>query len=184
MPWWKSSSSSSSSSASSPVRKQRLSPSAGGSPSKNTRRESYAFLWSKRGESSQLRLERQRKLRPFSEVGIAALDTVSSTPVSRSPSNLDSVPLRSSSSPVLLPHPLPLPDHSHNNGVCAAGSACPSCRLPSPKGAAASGGVDVEEGSGSAVDCCVPITTEVNGERVPAAAGRYVDFPLFRYSDS
>ncbi|KAL0915836.1 hypothetical protein M5K25_013295 [Dendrobium thyrsiflorum] len=173
MPWWKSSSSSSSSSSSalSQARKQSPSSSAGASPSKNTRRESSAFLWSKRGESPQPRLERQRKLRSVAEVGIAGLDTVSSTPVSRSPSNLDLVPLRSSSSPVLLPHPLPLPEYSHNNGACAAGSACAGCRLPSPKGAAGGGGVEAEEGSGSAVDCCVPIATEVNGERASAAAG-------------
>ncbi|XP_020579139.1 mitogen-activated protein kinase kinase kinase 5-like isoform X2 [Phalaenopsis equestris] len=166
MPWWKSSSSSSSSSASSLDRKQRLSSSAGASPSKNTRRESSAFLWSKRGESARPRLERQCRLRPFAEVGVAALNAVSSTPVSRSPSNLDSVPLRLSSSPVL--HPLPLPEQLHNNGICTAGSTCAGCRLPSPKG----GGLELEEVSGSGVDCSVAITTEVNGERVPAAAGR------------
>lgn len=38
-----------------------------------------------------------------------ALATVSSTPISRSPSNMEVAPARSSSTPVPLPRPLPLP---------------------------------------------------------------------------
>uniref|UniRef100_A0A0E0JZ78 Uncharacterized protein n=1 Tax=Oryza punctata TaxID=4537 RepID=A0A0E0JZ78_ORYPU len=47
--------------------------------------------------------------------------TASSTPISRIASNMEVAPSRSSSSPVLLPHPLPLPDE----GDCGA---CGRCR--------------------------------------------------------
>jgi hypothetical protein len=55
------------------------------------------------------------------------LATVSSTPISRSPSNMEVAPARSSSTPVMLAHPLPLPGEGES-----------SCRghgrpLPSPR---------------------------------------------------
>uniref|UniRef100_A0A0E0GU68 mitogen-activated protein kinase kinase kinase n=1 Tax=Oryza nivara TaxID=4536 RepID=A0A0E0GU68_ORYNI len=59
-------------------------------------------------------------------VGFGLL-TASSTPISRTASNMEVAPPRSSSSPVLLPHPLPLPDEG--DSPCR-GSGRP---LPSPK---------------------------------------------------
>ncbi|KAL0914621.1 hypothetical protein M5K25_014984 [Dendrobium thyrsiflorum] len=161
MPWWKPSSFSSSPSSPSPKR----SSSADSSPLKATRRE-LGFLWSKRGDSPSRLQTRQYKLRPF--------DAASST----SPSSLESLTYRPSSSPVLLPHPLPLPECSLSNGgggVTAAASCnggCESCRRPSLMGAAADSGVEVEEGCGGVVDCTPVVGTDMNGERVTAASGR------------
>ncbi|KAI0501524.1 hypothetical protein KFK09_016469 [Dendrobium nobile] len=174
MPWWKPSSFSSSPSSPSPKR----SSSADSSPLKATRRE-LGLLWSKRGDSPSRLQTRQYKLRPF--------DAASST----SPSSLESLTYRSSSSPVPHPHPhphpLPLPECSLSNGgggVTAAASCnggCESCRRPSLMGAAADSGVEVEEGCGGVVDCTPVVGTDMNGERVPAASGRSV-FPNFQRS--
>ncbi|RZS13718.1 hypothetical protein BHM03_00045333 [Ensete ventricosum] len=106
MPWWKSSSRNHILSSSS------ASPSTGGH--RGSRRDVRFFPWSRR--HPQPRLTRQRKLRHLSDVDIEELSlddpaAVSlSTPISMSPSNLDAIPSRSVSSPMLLPRPLPLPD--------------------------------------------------------------------------
>ncbi|KAG0464917.1 hypothetical protein HPP92_019081 [Vanilla planifolia] len=190
MPWWKSSSS----------RVDKLSPSAEASP-RNGRRE-FAFLWNKRCGSShnlQARHQRQRAFRPFVDVGPGGIpdgNAVMSIPVSRSPCSGDYAASRSSSTPVLLPHPLPLPEDSHNNGFCAAG-ACASgcagcrlpspmeatvvgtmeidygsvgCRLPSPMAATAVGTAEMEEGSGGSLHLSTGVGTEASGERILAAS--------------
>uniref|UniRef100_A0A0D9ZDK2 mitogen-activated protein kinase kinase kinase n=1 Tax=Oryza glumipatula TaxID=40148 RepID=A0A0D9ZDK2_9ORYZ len=145
--------SSSSASASTPASPARASTSrvGGGVPSR--RRDVVGFGWGG-GSDPQPRLTRQRRLRHVDdiEVGVSALGldsspspaapsscpssrdsvgfgllTASSTPISRTASNMEVAPPRSSSSPVLLPHPLPLPDEG--DSPCR-GSGRP---LPSPK---------------------------------------------------
>uniref|UniRef100_A0A0E0GU67 mitogen-activated protein kinase kinase kinase n=1 Tax=Oryza nivara TaxID=4536 RepID=A0A0E0GU67_ORYNI len=145
--------SSSSASASTPASPARASTSrvGGGVPSR--RRDVVGFGWGG-GSDPQPRLTRQRRLRhvDYIEVGVSALGldsspspaapsscpssrdsvgfgllTASSTPISRTASNMEVAPPRSSSSPVLLPHPLPLPDEG--DSPCR-GSGRP---LPSPK---------------------------------------------------
>ncbi|KAF0888370.1 hypothetical protein E2562_014192 [Oryza meyeriana var. granulata] len=132
------------------------------------------------GSDPQPRLTRQRRLRHVDdiEVGVSALGldaassspaapsscpskrdsagfglvTASSTPISRTPSNMEVAPPRSSSSPVLLPHPLPLPDEG--DSPCR-GSGRP---LPSPR---------LFEGdcNGSAVEAQFLGISEIGSER-------------------
>ncbi|PKA54297.1 Mitogen-activated protein kinase kinase kinase YODA [Apostasia shenzhenica] len=177
MPWWKSSSSSSSPSSAAPKRSSSSSSPVGASPRGSTRRES-AFLWNRRRESQHNpRLTRQRKLRhsDAGAIGFVALESVSSTPVSRSPSSLDHEPARSTSASVLLPQPLPLPELLHNNGICSftitACNGCPLCRLPSPVGRV----VDGEESSAGTAAGGAVVGTEVNEERFSAATGSKSD---------
>ncbi|KAG0467166.1 hypothetical protein HPP92_018746 [Vanilla planifolia] len=168
--WWKSSSSSSPSSTD-----PKRSSSAEASP-KSTRR---SWASSGTGEESLfitcVRVTRGRGSRVLFECG-PVLDAAISLPESRSPSNLDSAaPTRSSSSPVLLPHPLPLPEGSHHNGACAAAACtggCMVCRLPSPMGTMAAGAVETEDGNGLGCDFSVGLGTEVSGEMVSIATGR------------
>ncbi|KAG2545664.1 hypothetical protein PVAP13_9KG223841 [Panicum virgatum] len=147
MGWWRRSGSpsgsSQSSSASTPASPARASTSrliGGGGSGLSSRRDGGGGS----GEP-QPRLSRARRMRYVVddlEVGVPAigvdptarrdvaagfgLATAKSTPISRSPSNMEVAPARSSSTPMLLPHPLPLP-----------GDGEPSCRgpgrpLPSP----------------------------------------------------
>ncbi|BAS86535.1 Os03g0764300 [Oryza sativa Japonica Group] len=145
--------SSSSASASTPASPARASTSrvGGGVPSR--RRDVVGFGWGG-GSDPQPRLTRQRRLRHVDdiEVGVSALGldsspspaapsscpssrdsvgfgllTASSTPISRTASNMEVAPPRSSSSPVLLPHPLPLPDEG--DSPCRGSGRS----LPSPK---------------------------------------------------
>ncbi|OEL22826.1 Mitogen-activated protein kinase kinase kinase YODA [Dichanthelium oligosanthes] len=147
MRWWKRSaspsSSSHSSSASTPASPARASTSrliGGWGSGTSSRRDGGVVS----GEP-QPRLSRARRTRYIVDdldVGVAALGvdsparrdaaagfglaTVSSTPISRSPSNMEVAPARSSSTPVLLPHPLPLPDDGESS--CRG----PGRPLPSP----------------------------------------------------
>ncbi|KAL6636864.1 hypothetical protein ACP70R_024436 [Stipagrostis hirtigluma subsp. patula] len=140
MPWWKRSGSPSrSASASTPSSPARASTSriTGGA---GARRDGGG------GSEAQPRLIRNRRMRYVVDdldVGVSALGldaparreaaggfalaTASSTPVSRSPSNMEVAPARSSSTPVLLPHPLPLPGEGEPP---SRGSGRP---LPSPR---------------------------------------------------
>ncbi|OAY84622.1 Mitogen-activated protein kinase kinase kinase YODA [Ananas comosus] len=191
MPWpWKSGSSPSSSSPS----PRSSSSSAAGSPASPRRaRRGDNFLWYRRDSQPQAqpRLTRQRKLRHLDDIEVRGLvfdspapsaaaaapaavggggggggGSANSTPVSRSPSNLDVVPPRLSSSFPQLPQPLPLPDEAAaasprrefglglglglGTGASASSpSRAASCPLPSPRGTP--GGGDGEEGS-STVD--------------------------------
>uniref|UniRef100_A0A0D9VZD4 mitogen-activated protein kinase kinase kinase n=1 Tax=Leersia perrieri TaxID=77586 RepID=A0A0D9VZD4_9ORYZ len=85
--------------------------------------------------------------------GFGGLMTASSTPISRTASNMEVAPPRSSSSPVLLPHPLPLPDEGDSPH---RGSGRP---LPSPR---------LFEGdcSGSAVESQLIGVSEIGSERL------------------
>ncbi|XP_062212500.1 mitogen-activated protein kinase kinase kinase 5-like isoform X2 [Phragmites australis] len=139
MRWWKRSASpsrSSSSSASTPASPPRASTSRiiGGGGS-NPRRDAG-------GEPRLIRARRMRYVVDDLEVGVSALGldapatrdasagfalaTASSTPISRSPSNMEVAPARSSSTPVLLTHPLPLPGEGES--PCRG----PGRPLPSP----------------------------------------------------
>ncbi|CAM0876396.1 unnamed protein product [Alopecurus aequalis] len=104
------------------------------------------------GPDHQPRLTRARQLRHVDdiEVGVSALrmddsptaapsssyparrdaffPTASSTPISRSPSNMEVAPARSSSTPMLLPRPLPLP-HEGDSPCRGSGRPLPSPRL-------------------------------------------------------
>ncbi|KAL6894009.1 hypothetical protein ACP4OV_008107 [Aristida adscensionis] len=147
MRWWKRSGSPSraSSSASTPASPARASTSrvtggGGGGGVGSYRRDGGG------GSDQQPRLTRARRTRyvvddldvGVSALGIdaparreapggSALATASSTPVSRSPSNMEVAPARSSSTPVRLPHPLPLP------GEGEPPSRGPGRPLPSPR---------------------------------------------------
>ncbi|WVZ60678.1 hypothetical protein U9M48_010666 [Paspalum notatum var. saurae] len=133
MRWWKRSSSpsrsgasSSSSSASTPASPARASTSrliGGWGSGPSSRREGGGG--SNEPQPRLIRARRMRLVVDDLEVGVSAigvdsparrdgaagygLATVSSTPISRSPSNMEVAPARSSSTPMLLPHPLPLP---------------------------------------------------------------------------
>ncbi|XP_008792685.1 mitogen-activated protein kinase kinase kinase 5 [Phoenix dactylifera] len=181
MPWWKSSPNppSSSSSTSSPRRSSCSSTPV--SPHRSARRDS-ASIFSRRDaknhQHQQPRLTRQRKLRHIdgNDVDALAVDggpavssrSANSTPVSRSPSNTDGgLPSRSSSSPLLLPQPLPLPE----SGKLVFEFSSPGGRpLPSPKGA--SSRANAEEANGAAADSSPP--RELMGERISSvsAVGR------------
>uniref|UniRef100_A0A0E0KJD8 mitogen-activated protein kinase kinase kinase n=1 Tax=Oryza punctata TaxID=4537 RepID=A0A0E0KJD8_ORYPU len=155
--WKRSVSPSPSPSASTPASPARASTSrvggGGGGVGVPSRRRDVGFGWGG-GSDPQPRLTRQRRLRHVDdiEVGVSALAldsspspaapsscpssrdsvgfgllTASSTPISRTASNMEVAPPRSSSSPVLLPHPLPLPDEG--DSPCR-GSGRP---LPSPR---------------------------------------------------
>uniref|UniRef100_A0ACD5WDV0 Uncharacterized protein n=1 Tax=Avena sativa TaxID=4498 RepID=A0ACD5WDV0_AVESA len=146
MPWWKRSAhhhhSSSASTPASPAR---------ASTSRIPRRDGGDLGG---GPDHQPRLTRARRLRHVDdiEVGVSALRmddsptaapsssyparrdavwsglaTASSTPISRSPSNMEVVPARSSSTPMLLPRPPPPP---HEDDSLGRGSGRP---LPSPR---------------------------------------------------
>ncbi|KAG8098289.1 hypothetical protein GUJ93_ZPchr0013g34314 [Zizania palustris] len=132
------------------------------------------------GSDQQARLTRQRRLRHVDdiEVGVSALGldaspspaapsscppsrrdsvgsgllTASSTPISRTPSNMEVAPPRSSSSPVLLLHKLPLPDEG--DSPCR-GSGRP---LPSPK-------LVEGDGNGMAVESPLLGVPEVGSDR-------------------
>ncbi|XP_062214493.1 mitogen-activated protein kinase kinase kinase 5-like isoform X2 [Phragmites australis] len=168
MRWWKRSvSPSHSASASTPASPARASTSriigVGGGAS--TRRDGGG------GSELQPRLVRARPMRYVVgdlEVGVSALGldapagrgasarfglaTASSTPISRSPSNMEVAPTRSSSTPVLLPHPLPLPgegDSSYRR---------PGRPLPSPR---------LVDGDWNVSEAEPPGVSETGSERMP-----------------
>ncbi|CAL9077171.1 unnamed protein product [Musa acuminata var. zebrina] len=160
MPWWKSSSShnhilSSSSSSSS------ASQSTGGH--RGSRRDVRFFPWSRRHPLP--RLTRQRKLRHLTDVEIDELSlddpaAVSfSAPVSMFANNLEAIPSRSVSSPILLPRPLPLPDaaaatpyrdSTSDRGLGFSHSNAIGFPLPSPL--RASKRAEGDDGNGVAAD--------------------------------
>ncbi|WOL07804.1 mitogen-activated protein kinase kinase kinase YODA [Canna indica] len=168
MPWWKSSSctrnhlfpSSSSSSSSSSPKISR------GASRSGRAKDLRFFPWSRR--EAPRRLTRQRKLRHLTDLDIEALSLedpadsyvfTSSTPVSRTSSNLDAVPTRSESSPMLLPRPLPLPEDaaaltcrdsesSRTLGFSPLNSV--GCPLPSPS--QASGRAEGNDGNESVAE--------------------------------
>lgn len=159
MPWWKSSShnhilSSSSSSSS-------ASQSTGGH--RGSRRDVRFFPWSRRHPLP--RLTRQRKLRHLTDVEIDELSlddpaAVSfSAPVSMFANNLEAIPSRSVSSPILLPRPLPLPDaaaatpyrdSTSDRGLGFSHSNAIGFPLPSPL--RASKRAEGDDGNGVAAD--------------------------------
>ncbi|KAL5210759.1 hypothetical protein ABZP36_006382 [Zizania latifolia] len=182
MRWWKRSvsPSASPSSASTPASPARASTSRVGGAS-SRRRDGGLFGGGGGGGSDpQARLTRQRRLRHVDdiEVGVSALGldaspspaapsscppsrrdsvgfgllTASSTPISRTPSNMEVAPPRSSSSPVLLLHKLPLPDEG--DSTCR-GSGRP---LPSPK-------LVEGDGNGMAVEPPLLGVSEVGSDR-------------------
>ncbi|TVU44852.1 hypothetical protein EJB05_04313 [Eragrostis curvula] len=83
-----------------------------------------------------------------------ALATASSTPISRSPSNMEVAPARSSSTPVLLPHPLPLP--GEGEWPCRG----PGRPLPSPT-------PRMVDGDWSVPSAEAPGVLETGSERIP-----------------
>ena len=130
MRWWKRSSSpsrsASSSSASTPASPARAATPrliVGWGSGASSRRDGSGG--SSEPQPRLIRARRMRYVVDDLEVGVSALGvdsparrdaaagfalaTVSSTPISRSPSNMEVAPVRSSSTPVLLPRPLPLP---------------------------------------------------------------------------
>ncbi|XP_073115869.1 mitogen-activated protein kinase kinase kinase 5 isoform X2 [Elaeis guineensis] len=173
MRWWKISPNSPSSSTSSPRRcSSPVSPhrSAGRDLSSIfSRRDTRHHDDDHHHRHQQPRLTRQRKLRHVSdeEVGALAVDgggavsprSANSTPVSRSPSNTDGgLAHRSTSSPLLLPQPLPLPV----SGQLVFEFSPPGGRPPSsPK--RASSRANAEETNGGAAESLFP--TELMGER-------------------
>ncbi|ONK64742.1 uncharacterized protein A4U43_C07F29400 [Asparagus officinalis] len=155
MPWWKSTNS----------------PSSSSSPRRN-RNESPA-IFSRRGSgdsSAQPRLTRQRKLRHLTNIDVAGASSAS-FPVTTSPTNLDVTPLRSSSSPVLLPQPLPLPGNSPQSpNRRELRFLSGGCRLPSPR--EGSGG---DEGCWSSDSVACRLTYQAalkSPEHVDAPAGK------------
>ncbi|KAG1368579.1 mitogen-activated protein kinase kinase kinase 5 [Cocos nucifera] len=176
MRWWKISPNSPSSSSSSTSSPRRCSSPV--SPHRSARRD-LVSIFSRRDAQHhdnhhhhghlRPRLTRQRKLRHLSgvEVGAFALDgsaavsprSANSTPVSRSPSNTDGgLPHRSTSSPQLLPQPLPLPV----SGQLVFEFSPPGGRpTSSPK--RTSSRANAEELNGGAADSLFP--TELMGER-------------------
>ncbi|KAG6529676.1 mitogen-activated protein kinase kinase kinase 5-like [Zingiber officinale] len=112
MPWWKSNSNGILSSPPSFA----LSTSSSSSPpmSKGWSKDSCLFPWSSRDRDPQL--TRQRKLRHLTDIEIDALaleaaahECSSSRDMPGATRNLDTLPSRCASSPMLLPRPLPLP---------------------------------------------------------------------------
>ncbi|KAK8957522.1 Mitogen-activated protein kinase kinase kinase YODA [Platanthera zijinensis] len=173
MPWWKPSSSSSSPSSQAP----KCSSSADASPS-NTRPRELAFIWRNPGDSPRrqyTRYSRQRNFRP-----LADFDAARSTRSSTIP---ESLPSRSSSSPVLHPHHLPLP--LSNNGLqdvavaAACSGGCEACCRPSLKAMKAGGGMVIDERDGGHVhsDSAAAVGTDLNEERFWAASGSRSAFP-------
>ncbi|XP_074569291.1 mitogen-activated protein kinase kinase kinase 5-like isoform X2 [Curcuma longa] len=149
MPWWnRKSSGSPSSSSSSPS-------SAASSPGSARSRSRDLHFWTRRGDS-QRRLTRLPELDRLAEIDVGgrSFDSANADPRSgslptasrSSTGNLDSIPGRTVSAPVLLPRPLPLPDSAtpaaasprrdptqvpaSGFGFPSSNSAC--CRLPSP----------------------------------------------------
>lgn len=90
-----------------------------------------------------------------------ALETVSSAPISWSPSNMEVAPARSSSTPVLLPHPLPLPGEGES--PCRG----PGRPLPPPVPRMLDG-----EGKGPAADA--PGVLETGSQRMTPLLARRV----------
>ncbi|RWW71803.1 hypothetical protein BHE74_00020430 [Ensete ventricosum] len=160
MPWWNrkiavSPSSSSSSPSPSPS-------SVASSPGGRSRSINLRFPWSRRGDA-QRRASRHHEFHRLSDIeddglsvdsGAAASGggdplSVNSTPASRSPRKSNCNPGRTSSSPALLPHPLPLPEfvapatapaspRRESTSSPALGFGFPSpnaarCPLPSPR---------------------------------------------------
>ncbi|PWZ24022.1 Mitogen-activated protein kinase kinase kinase 5 [Zea mays] len=89
------------------------------------------------------------------------LATVSSTPISKSPSNMEVAPARPSSTPVLLPHPLPLPDEGES-----------TCRGPGRLLRSAAPRMLDGEWNGPAADA--PGVLETGSERMTALLARRV----------
>lgn len=87
------------------------------------------------------------------------LATVSSTPISKSPSNMEVAPARPSSTPVLLPHPLPLPDEGES-----------TCRGPGRLLRSAAPRMLDGEWNGPAADA--PGVLETGSERMTALLAR------------
>ncbi|RWW15324.1 hypothetical protein GW17_00020843 [Ensete ventricosum] len=134
MPWWNRKSAVSPSSSSSSPSSAASSP-GGGAIGRSRVRDLY-LPWSRR-------------------VAVSAAGPVSagSTPVSRSPSNLDCNPSRSSSSPVLLPQPLPLPE------LVAAAAATTSPRPDSTSGPSLGTGLSPT----NSVGCPLPSPRDASG---------------------
>ncbi|XP_074578375.1 mitogen-activated protein kinase kinase kinase 5-like [Curcuma longa] len=185
MPWWKSSGSanhilSSPSSASS-------SSSSSAPPSKRRSKDSRLFPWIRR--DSQPRLDRQPKLRHLTDLDVEALSLedrssalLSSTPVSRAAINIDALPSRSASSPMLLPHPLPLPSvslHRHSatdQGLVSSPRNSVGRPLPSPL--VTSDSAEGDHGNGTVAE---PSAVESGVGRLAyqtnVQSGRHVDKP-------
>lgn len=89
------------------------------------------------------------------------LATVSSTPISRSPSNMEVAPARSSSTPVMLAHPLPLPGEGESS--CRG----PGRPLPSPT-------TRVLDGEWNLPAAEAPGVLETGSERMPPLLTRRV----------
>ena len=180
MRWWKRSSSpscpASSSSASTPASPARASTPrliGGWGSGPSSRRDGSGA-----SNDPQPRLIRARRMRYVVddlEVGVSALGvdsparrdaaagfglaTVSSTPISKSPSNMEVAPARPSSTPVLLPHPLPLPGEGES--PCSG----PGRPLPPPVPRMLDG-----EWNGPAADA--PGVLETGSERMTALLAR------------
>ncbi|KAE8784863.1 mitogen-activated protein kinase kinase kinase YODA-like [Hordeum vulgare] len=144
MPWWKRSAHRpSSASASTPASPARASTSriprhdgAGDLP-RLTRQRRLRHVDDIEVGASALRLDDPHAAPPSSSSSYPArrdavwsgLATASSTPISRSPSNMmEAAPARSSSTPMLLPHPLPLP-HQDDSPCRGPGRPLPSPRM-------------------------------------------------------
>uniref|UniRef100_A0A804M4I5 mitogen-activated protein kinase kinase kinase n=1 Tax=Zea mays TaxID=4577 RepID=A0A804M4I5_MAIZE len=182
MRWWKRSSSpscpASSSSASTPASPARASTPrliGGWGSGPSSRRDGSGA-----SNDPQPRLIRARRMRYVVddlEVGVSALgvdsparrdaaagfalETVSSAPISWSPSNMEVAPARSSSTPVLLPHPLPLPGEGES--PCRG----PGRPLPPPVPRMLDG-----EGKGPAADA--PGVLETGSQRMTPLLARRV----------
>ncbi|WOK97059.1 mitogen-activated protein kinase kinase kinase YODA-like isoform X2 [Canna indica] len=150
MPWWNRKSSVSTSSSSSSPSSVASSPGTVAAAGRSRSRDIH-FPWTRRS-STHRHFARQL---PDIEVSGLSFDFAAatasggrpvseeSTPVSRSPSNVDPYAGRSSSSPVLIPHPLPLPElvaaaASPNRESSSSALGFPSPNsvgrpLPSPK---------------------------------------------------
>ncbi|XP_072951384.1 mitogen-activated protein kinase kinase kinase 5-like [Typha angustifolia] len=168
--WWKSTNSSSPSSSS-------PSSSALGSPASPRRSRRDTFIGLRR--TPRARLTRQDNLRHLDEikvpglpldVGIGIISSVASTPASHSPNKLDPAPPRSSSSPVLLPQPLPLPEEAVASPHRDSGSAF-GRPLPSPRGAF--GAVECEDVYDASVDpSSSPVVSRLGPQSAPRSPER------------
>uniref|UniRef100_A0A453LW14 Uncharacterized protein n=1 Tax=Aegilops tauschii subsp. strangulata TaxID=200361 RepID=A0A453LW14_AEGTS len=144
MPWWKRSAHRPSSSASTPASPARASTSriprhgGAGDPDHQprlTRQHRLRHVDDIEVGGSALRLDDSHAAPPSSSYPArrdavwSGLATASSTPISRSPSNMmEAAPARSSSTPMLLPRPLPLP-HQDDSPCRGPGRPLPSPRM-------------------------------------------------------
>ncbi|XP_074581723.1 uncharacterized protein LOC141838210 [Curcuma longa] len=188
MPWWKSNSSANNLISSSPSSASSSSSAFSSAPSRGRSKDSRFFPWIRRDRHP--RLTRQRKLRHLTDLQIEALSLeepspsfLSSTPVSRASSSVDAFPSRSASSPMLLPHPLPLPAVSvHRDSVSDRGlgfSPVISVGRPLPSPLGTLGRAEGDQGNGTVAD---PLALEsVVGSRLTYQTNlqcrQYVDKP-------